>query len=231
MSQIVIIKENIAKIDNDFLNTDLSVGFYVNGLCKFAYKFRPTGGRFLSLLCYELEDKFNIRLANVVMSFTPRKKTENPDFKFKLTEDEWKSFQIRHNIDLDNFKEYNEISKEKENYDFYQNTNIESSFSYKFFKLLNEFSKISEKQNKIFKDEQMENKEEVKLFHKNIKELIPLCLSIKTIGLKITEIYNKREKILSLEPIMNLNFQSMAFINNMYHIYKLELKTDDENVD
>jgi len=88
----------------------ISMGFYVNGHRRFAFKCKPMFGEMEYIIPYELENRFNGLLAARMMMFFPREKVDDPEFKFKLSEDEWKAFADRWDLVLDHELKVTELN-------------------------------------------------------------------------------------------------------------------------
>jgi len=113
----------------------LSIGFYVENQCKYAFSINPDGDH-IYLVAYELEYKFNRHLAAKLMCYSQRTKVTDPDFKFKLTEDEWKIFETRWSINSDSKIAISddEVKLEKQTY--------EESLGYRIISYVQHYDKL-----------------------------------------------------------------------------------------
>jgi len=130
---------------SNFNGPPLTIGFYVNNQYKYAFSFSP-GGDFGYLLAYELEKKFDHNLAGNLMRYPLRIQVTYPDFKFKLTEDEWGIFETRWNINLDNNVYISEKDSKLEKKAFVD------SLSYRLISYSQHYDKLNSKSSNNFEE-------------------------------------------------------------------------------
>jgi len=232
-----ILSEQIPHGDFHKISTrpDLSVGYYVNNALKFSYSFRPVSN-LQYLIAYELEDKFDVHLASEMMRYVPRKDIAgHSDFKFKLTEEQWKAFSDRYDlvsspdkpVDPKLFREYDEPNKEKDDmYGPLEQKAVEKCYSKQFSEVYDQYHTLFVDQRNTFKELDMNNKNNIKLLYKYMERLLHLGTVLASGGIRIISIYNKKKtKVILVEPLMSEIFQNLAFYNGMSLIYNLQLQS------